>query len=205
MLGEPGVFSSHRRDAPTPASTPRRAARPTSRPRSAPDYEVKTGDELAEDERRRSSRRASAFFNNILLGFAGVALFVGIFLILNTFSIIVAQRTRELALMRAIGRQPPADDRLGAGRGASSIGAGRLGARPRRRASASARCWRGCSATSAAAGWNWPASACRRPRSSPRSRSACSSPSSPRCCRRCGRPGSRRWRRCRRRPPRTGR
>ncbi len=32
-----------------------------------------------------------------------MALFVGIFLILNTFSIIVAQRTRELALMRAIG------------------------------------------------------------------------------------------------------
>ena len=32
-----------------------------------------------------------------------MALFVGTFLILNTFSIIVAQRTRELALMRAIG------------------------------------------------------------------------------------------------------
>jgi putative ABC transport system permease protein len=44
-----------------------------------------------------------AFFNKILLGFAGVALFVGVFLILNTFSIIVAQRTRELALMRALG------------------------------------------------------------------------------------------------------
>ena len=48
-------------------------------------------------------RKGLRFFNNILLGFAGVALFVGIFLILNTFSIIVAQRTRELALMRAIG------------------------------------------------------------------------------------------------------
>ena len=33
----------------------------------------------------------------------GVALFVGIFLILNTFSIIVAQRTQELALYRAMG------------------------------------------------------------------------------------------------------
>ena len=32
-----------------------------------------------------------------------MALFVGTFLILNTFSIIVAQRTRELALMRALG------------------------------------------------------------------------------------------------------
>ncbi|WP_179118548.1 FtsX-like permease family protein [Saccharothrix sp. ALI-22-I] len=39
----------------------------------------------------------------MLLGFAGIALFVGIFIILNTFSVIVAQRTRELALLRAIG------------------------------------------------------------------------------------------------------
>ncbi len=40
---------------------------------------------------------------NVLLGFAGVALFVGVFLILNTFSILVAQRTRELALLRSVG------------------------------------------------------------------------------------------------------
>jgi putative ABC transport system permease protein len=65
-------------------------------------YEVKTGRQLA-DESAGSVQEGLGFFNNILLGFAGVALFVGIFLILNTFSIIVAQRTRELALMRAIG------------------------------------------------------------------------------------------------------
>ena len=35
--------------------------------------------------------------------FAGIALLVGIFLIYNTFSILVAQRTRELALLRAVG------------------------------------------------------------------------------------------------------
>ncbi len=35
--------------------------------------------------------------------FAAVALFVGAFIIFNTFSILVAQRTRELALMRALG------------------------------------------------------------------------------------------------------
>src|SRR5690348_14417620 len=40
---------------------------------------------------------------NILLGFAAVTVFVGALLIRNTFSIIVAQRTRELALMRALG------------------------------------------------------------------------------------------------------
>ncbi|MCY7372406.1 MAG: FtsX-like permease family protein [Spirochaetaceae bacterium] len=43
------------------------------------------------------------FFNIILLVFAGVSLFVGSFMILNTFSMLVAQRTRELALLRALG------------------------------------------------------------------------------------------------------
>ncbi|MPZ28287.1 MAG: FtsX-like permease family protein [Micromonosporaceae bacterium] len=65
-------------------------------------YQVRTGAELAEDA-SAGLRSGLAFFNNILLGFAGVALFVGIFLILNTFSIMVAQRTRELALTRAVG------------------------------------------------------------------------------------------------------
>lgn len=45
-------------------------------------------------------------FRNVLLGFAAVALFVGAFTINNTFSIVVGQRTRELALMRAIGASP---------------------------------------------------------------------------------------------------
>ncbi|WP_432824850.1 ABC transporter permease [Dactylosporangium sp. CA-092794] len=39
----------------------------------------------------------------ILLFVAAIALFVGAFLILNTFSITIAQRTRELALLRALG------------------------------------------------------------------------------------------------------
>ncbi|WP_411129480.1 ABC transporter permease [Streptomyces sp. x-19] len=40
---------------------------------------------------------------NALLAFAGIALFVGIFIIANTFTMLVAQRTKELALMRAVG------------------------------------------------------------------------------------------------------
>jgi len=43
------------------------------------------------------------FINTALLAFAAVAVFVGAFIIQNTFRIIVAQRTRELAMMRAIG------------------------------------------------------------------------------------------------------
>ena len=42
-------------------------------------------------------------FRNILLGFAAVALFVSAFFINNTFSIVVGQRTRQLALLRAVG------------------------------------------------------------------------------------------------------
>ncbi|WP_420120021.1 ABC transporter permease [Nakamurella sp.] len=44
-----------------------------------------------------------SFITTFLLVFAAVALVVGTFLILNTFSIVVAQRTRELALLRALG------------------------------------------------------------------------------------------------------
>jgi len=43
------------------------------------------------------------FLKIFLLGFAGVALFVGAFIIFNTFSITVAQRAREFALLRTIG------------------------------------------------------------------------------------------------------
>lgn len=56
------------------------------------------GEELADD-----IGEAFGFFTVILLVFAGIALFVGWFIISNTFSILVAQRTKELALLRAIG------------------------------------------------------------------------------------------------------
>ncbi len=44
-----------------------------------------------------------SFLSIGLLAFAGVSIFVGAFIIQNTFRIIIAQRTRELALLRAIG------------------------------------------------------------------------------------------------------
>ena len=65
-------------------------------------YEAATGDATAA---RASTRidEALSFVTTFLLVFAGVALTVGAFLIVNTFSILVAQRSRELALLRAIG------------------------------------------------------------------------------------------------------
>ncbi len=50
-----------------------------------------------------SVSQSLSFITPVLLGFAGVALFVACFLIFNTFSMVVAQRTRESALLRALG------------------------------------------------------------------------------------------------------
>jgi putative ABC transport system permease protein len=47
------------------------------------------------------------FLTNGLLAFALISLFVGAFIIWNTFLILVAQRTRELALLRALGASRP--------------------------------------------------------------------------------------------------
>ena len=48
-------------------------------------------------------RHVRQLFTYVLLGFAVVALLVGGFLIFNTFSMVVAQRAREMALLRAVG------------------------------------------------------------------------------------------------------
>ncbi len=55
------------------------------------------------DESTSQLKDQLSVFNTILLAFGGIALFVGAFLIFNTFSMLIAQRTRELALMRALG------------------------------------------------------------------------------------------------------
>ncbi|MET9378418.1 FtsX-like permease family protein [Streptomyces sp. NPDC002992] len=63
---------------------------------------AQTGQALA-DEQARQIEEGLGALNKVLLGFAGIALFVGVFLISNTFTMLVAQRTKELALMRAVG------------------------------------------------------------------------------------------------------
>ncbi|OAK51589.1 hypothetical protein A3K89_11760 [Rhodococcoides kyotonense] len=67
-----------------------------------PDLKVQTADEVR-DEAQAQVETALSFVNYFLLAFGGIALLVGTFIIYNTFSMIVAQRVRELALLRAIG------------------------------------------------------------------------------------------------------
>ncbi|MDP9222215.1 MAG: ABC transporter permease [Actinomycetota bacterium] len=64
--------------------------------------EAITGKKLA-DEQAAGIRTFIGYINTFLLVFAAVALFVGAFIIFNTFTMLVAQRTRELALLRALG------------------------------------------------------------------------------------------------------
>ncbi|MEY9875858.1 putative ABC transport system permease protein [Streptacidiphilus sp. MAP12-33] len=61
-----------------------------------------TGAQLTADAKQQVEDGSSSM-KTALLFFAGIALFVGIFLISNTFTMLIAQRTRELALMRALG------------------------------------------------------------------------------------------------------
>ncbi|MET9469898.1 ATPase, T2SS/T4P/T4SS family, partial [Streptomyces sp. NPDC006544] len=61
-----------------------------------------TGSRLAELQANLASSDSDTM-SQIMLGFAAVALFVAAFLISNTFTMLVSRRTRELALMRAVG------------------------------------------------------------------------------------------------------
>jgi putative ABC transport system permease protein len=65
--------------------------------------EAITGTELTAEQQADVESDFLGFFQMILLAFAGIAMVVAAFSIHNTFSILVTQRTRESALMRAIG------------------------------------------------------------------------------------------------------
>ena len=64
--------------------------------------EAVTGEQVA-DAGTKSVKDAMGIFTTVLLVFAGVALLVGSFVIWNTFNVLVAQRRREVALLRAVG------------------------------------------------------------------------------------------------------
>jgi putative ABC transport system permease protein len=65
--------------------------------------EAETGQQAAAAAEQSTESTISTFIGTPLLVFAFISLFVGSFLIINTFNILVAQRTRELALLRALG------------------------------------------------------------------------------------------------------
>jgi putative ABC transport system permease protein len=65
-------------------------------------FDVVTG-KLITDEKQKEINNQVKGFATFLLGFGLIALLVGIFVISNTFSILIAQRQRELALLRAVG------------------------------------------------------------------------------------------------------
>ena len=88
-----------RANAGTPADTL------ASRIRKAlpPEADVKTGEQAAADQTKQISDAIGGFLRPVLLVFGGVALLVGAFIIFNAFSMTVAQRRRELAMLRALG------------------------------------------------------------------------------------------------------
>jgi putative ABC transport system permease protein len=72
------------------------------KPLLGPSAQVRTGQAQA----AQATKDTSGFLNifqDFLLAFGGIALFVGSFVIANTLSITIAQRTRELATLRTLG------------------------------------------------------------------------------------------------------
>jgi putative ABC transport system permease protein len=65
-------------------------------------YQAVTGASAAQEQTSQVNQ-GLGFLRTALLVFAFVSLFVGAFIIFNTFNIVVTQRTRELALLRALG------------------------------------------------------------------------------------------------------
>jgi ABC-type antimicrobial peptide transport system permease subunit len=67
-----------------------------------PETQVRSGQAQAREDAAETTEFIS-FLQNFLLAFGGVALFVGAFVIANSLSITIAQRTRELATLRTLG------------------------------------------------------------------------------------------------------
>lgn len=98
MSAVPGVSDTQLRDRVNAVVNPVDPKHPDAEPV----YEVRTGEQVREDQKADVATFLN-IFRYILLAFAAIGLVVGTFIIYNTFSMIVAQRNRELALLRAIG------------------------------------------------------------------------------------------------------
>jgi putative ABC transport system permease protein len=67
-----------------------------------PGAQVRTGEQQAEEDAQGTDEFIT-FLQGFLLAFGGIALFVGAFVIANSLSITIAQRTREFATLRTLG------------------------------------------------------------------------------------------------------
>ncbi|MGW0394331.1 ABC transporter permease [Streptomyces sp. NPDC003042] len=104
LLGAPGAFTHINVTAKDGVSDAqlKRSIESTLGAVGADTYTLQTAKEAA-DANRKDVGSFLDVMKYVMLGFAGIAFLVGIFLIFNTFSMLVAQRTREIGLMRAIG------------------------------------------------------------------------------------------------------
>ncbi len=102
LLAQPGKVDAIQVQADAGVSQNTLVSRLKTVVRGQPGVEVVGGAAVVQ-EGQDNFQRAFGFFKTFLLVFAFIALFVGTFVIYNTFSITVAQRTREYALLRAIG------------------------------------------------------------------------------------------------------
>lgn len=100
LLGEPGVIDAIMIDAEPGVDESELTDRIAAvLPSGA---EALTGSEII-SETQSTMREGLGFFNTFMLVFAGIGLVVACFTIYNTFQIVVTQRTREMALLRAVG------------------------------------------------------------------------------------------------------
>ncbi|MFB4318555.1 ABC transporter permease [Actinomadura sp. 21ATH] len=99
LMLRPGHFTDVQMGSSGPSEEELRAAVAKVLPAN---MEAITGTQLREDA-KSDIATFMGFFRTFLLVFALISIFVGAFIIFNTFSMLVAQRTRELALLRAIG------------------------------------------------------------------------------------------------------
>jgi putative ABC transport system permease protein len=100
LVGEPDVYTNVNVTAAAGVSDAQLKKNVTAALGGA--YKVQTAQETA-DANQKDVEGFMGVMKYAMLGFAGIAFLVGIFLIINTFSMLVAQRTREIGLMRAIG------------------------------------------------------------------------------------------------------
>ncbi|MFI6769900.1 ABC transporter permease [Streptomyces sp. NPDC050355] len=101
LFATPGAFSEiDVKAAPGTSQSALKAAIDKVLPKDG--AESTTGKQLADEQAKMIAASMDGMKTGLLV-FAGIALFVGVFIIANTFTMLVAQRTKELALLRAVG------------------------------------------------------------------------------------------------------